>query len=315
MIHQCRLRWASTPAAWTTDAMGRTMMAEMTPWMAPDRTLAHRHQPDRARRLDPVLDLAGEPELLGHLQRHRLDALEHDRDPHHAGDEHGGERRLARARPLHRRRRPGRSWGRRRGRRSTAETAAPRCGRTNSTKCFRSTTRSRSISAPRAIRLAERPSGSAWAVAIGPRARAGAGSRSSSSVAQLPAGEVDEHGLEASARPPRGRAPRSRRLGRRHQPGEQAGPCPCTCSSTPPSAARRAGDAFDVLGAGARGQLARVAGRPDGDDGVGPDALLEARRGVEGQDPAVVHDRHPAAELVRLLHVVGGQQDRLAARR
>ena len=38
--NQCRLMWASTPPACTTEAMGRTMMAEITPCMAPDKTLA-----------------------------------------------------------------------------------------------------------------------------------------------------------------------------------------------------------------------------------------------------------------------------------
>ena len=40
MIHQCSVRWASPPAAWTTEAIGSTMTAEMIPWAAPDRTLA-----------------------------------------------------------------------------------------------------------------------------------------------------------------------------------------------------------------------------------------------------------------------------------
>lgn len=37
---QCSDRWASTPLAWTTEAMGRTSVAEMGPWTAPDSTLA-----------------------------------------------------------------------------------------------------------------------------------------------------------------------------------------------------------------------------------------------------------------------------------
>src|SRR5581483_8055214 len=49
----------------------------------------------------------------------------------------------------------------------------------------------------------------------------------------------------------------------------------------------------------------------DADDRVGAEGTLEAGRRVERQDPAVVHDRHPVAELVRLLHVVGGEEDRL----
>src|SRR4051794_23579796 len=36
--------------------------------------------------------------------------------------------------------------------------------------------------------------------------------------------------------------------------------------------------------------------------------------GVAGQHLAVVHDRDPLAELLGLLHVVGGEQDRLAGR-
>ena len=39
MIHQCSERFASTPAACTTEAMGRTMAAEISPCTAPDRTL------------------------------------------------------------------------------------------------------------------------------------------------------------------------------------------------------------------------------------------------------------------------------------
>ena len=40
MTHQWRFRWASTPLAWTTEAMGRTSAAEISPCTAPDRTLA-----------------------------------------------------------------------------------------------------------------------------------------------------------------------------------------------------------------------------------------------------------------------------------
>ena len=39
MSSQCRLMWASTPAAWTTEAMGRTMAAEMSPCAPPEITL------------------------------------------------------------------------------------------------------------------------------------------------------------------------------------------------------------------------------------------------------------------------------------
>ena len=40
MIHQCSVRWACTPGACTTEAIGSTMIADSTPWAAPDSTLA-----------------------------------------------------------------------------------------------------------------------------------------------------------------------------------------------------------------------------------------------------------------------------------
>ncbi len=49
----------------------------------------------------------------------------------------------------------------------------------------------------------------------------------------------------------------------------------------------------------------------DRDDRVGADRALERLGRVEREDPAVVHDRDAIAELVGLLHVVGGEQDRL----
>ena len=89
---------------------------------------------------------------------------------------------------------------------------------------------------------------------------------------------------------------------------------PCTCSSSPPSTSRvRVTPSTSRLSSSA--ELRGVTGGLDGDDRVGADALLERGRGVEGEDLAVVHDRDPVAELVGLLHVVGGQQDRLALRR
>jgi hypothetical protein len=57
--------------------------------------LGHGHQPDRAGRLDPVLDLPGETELLGHGEGDRLHSLEHDRDPDDPGHENGRERGLS----------------------------------------------------------------------------------------------------------------------------------------------------------------------------------------------------------------------------
>ncbi len=40
MISQCSERWAVTPAACTTEAIGSTMAAEIKPWTAPESTLA-----------------------------------------------------------------------------------------------------------------------------------------------------------------------------------------------------------------------------------------------------------------------------------
>ena len=40
MIHQCSDRWACTPGACTTEAIGSTMAADKMPWAAPDSTLA-----------------------------------------------------------------------------------------------------------------------------------------------------------------------------------------------------------------------------------------------------------------------------------
>ena len=37
---QCTDRWASTPCAWTTAAIGNTISAAISPWAAPDRTFA-----------------------------------------------------------------------------------------------------------------------------------------------------------------------------------------------------------------------------------------------------------------------------------
>ena len=79
----------------------------------------------------------------------------------------------------------------------------------------------------------------------------------------------------------------------------------------PPVCLAGAGDARHVVGE----QLREPVGVASGlhrDDGVGADALLQCGRRVEGEDPAVVHDGYPLAELVGLLHVVGGEQDGLA---
>jgi hypothetical protein len=40
IISQCRFRCASTPGACTTEAIGSTMIADSTPWAAPESTFA-----------------------------------------------------------------------------------------------------------------------------------------------------------------------------------------------------------------------------------------------------------------------------------
>ena len=40
MIHQCRSRRVWTPDAWTTAAIGRTIAAEMMPWIIPESTFS-----------------------------------------------------------------------------------------------------------------------------------------------------------------------------------------------------------------------------------------------------------------------------------
>ena len=85
---------------------------------------------------------------------------------------------------------------------------------------------------------------------------------------------------------------------------------PLTCSSTPPSTTRvRVTSAISPREP--LGERLDVAVGLDGDDRVGADRALERLGRVEREDPAVVHDRHALAELVGLLHVVGGEQDRL----
>ena len=91
---QCRLIWASTPAACTTEAIGKDDRGGDQALGAAGDHLGDGDQPDRAGRLHPVLDFAGEAELLGQLHGDGLDALEHDGEPDDAGHQHGGERRL-----------------------------------------------------------------------------------------------------------------------------------------------------------------------------------------------------------------------------
>ncbi len=66
------------------------------------------------------------------------------------------------------------------------------------------------------------------------------------------------------------------------------------------------------LGAQQRAERFEVAVGDDAHRGVHADRALQLGRRVEGDDATLVDDRHPVAEEVGLLHVVRGEQDRLA---
>ena len=51
-------------------------------------------------------------------------------------------------------------------------------------------------------------------------------------------------------------------------------------------------------------------GQHEGDDRVGALRPDQVRRGVEGNEAPGLHDRHPVGQVLGLLHVVGGEQDR-----
>ena len=82
------------------------------------------------------------------------------------------------------------------------------------------------------------------------------------------------------------------------------------CSWMAPSVVAGASDSRHLPGQQI-GEPVGVAGGPYRDDGVGAHALLEFSGRSEREDPAVVHDRDPVTQAVRLLHVVRGQQDGL----
>ena len=60
------------------------------------------------------------------------------------------------------------------------------------------------------------------------------------------------------------------------------------------------------------GERRKVAGGRHDHDAARADRRLQLRRRVESEDVAVIHDRHPVAELVGFFHVVRRQQDGLA---
>ena len=246
-------------------------------------------------------------ELLGHLQRHGLHALEHDGDPHHARYQDRGEDRAgsrAALGPAHGLADLGEhveedeAQEERLHERADHEfdevlpehdqvaqhegpqgDAAGRHGR------------------------ADRPGGD---VELADRALGGRGHQSRSSLPVRLMNTVSSVGSatdrSATSNPWLSAADTTRGK-RRVRP-------PRTCSSRAPSVGRTASHLVD-LALEHRRQLVLVAGGLHRDDGVGVDALLQARWRVERQDLAVVHDGHPAAQLVGLLHVVGGEHDRL----
>src|SRR5258706_5225525 len=61
------------------------------------------------------------------------------------------------------------------------------------------------------------------------------------------------------------------------------------------------------------GECIEIPGGVQADLGIGPDGLLERRRGVEREQAAVIDDRDPLAQLVGFFHVVRREHDRLAA--
>src|ERR1035437_1039701 len=57
------------------------------------------------------------------------------------------------------------------------------------------------------------------------------------------------------------------------------------------------------------GQAVEVSIRADHHDGVGSHRSLQIVWRIQDEDPAVVHDPDAVAQLIRFVHVVGGQED------
>ena len=88
---------------------------------------------------------------------------------------------------------------------------------------------------------------------------------------------------------------------------------PCTPSTTAPSTTLDVGARRRCSVARTSASASRSPSAVTRDDGVGADRALELGRACRGRAmPAVVDDREPVAELVGLLHVVRGEEDRLA---
>ena len=154
---------------------------------APDRLL-DRDQRDRQRREHAVLDLAGVAELLHHRQRHRLDALDQDRDADHAGDEQRWRSRLAGARAADALADLREHVGEHEDQQERLEDRAG----DELLEVLRSTTRSRQQQRPERDARGVRPRAARSAPSVG--GASGDGRRWS--FAEVLPGEVDEDGLE-----------------------------------------------------------------------------------------------------------------------
>ena len=282
MIAPVQVEWASTPAAWMTEAMGSTMTAEIKPWMAPERTLAaatsqmghgawtrssiSRVNPNswdicKATGCTPwnmteipttpgmstvanAEDAAalGVPPLADRL----ADLGEDVEEDEHREKRlyHGTGHELDQVLPQHHR--------------GPAASAPP----------------GRSGWPTRRNGLAS------WRSGSGP---GGAPARSSSSVAQLPAGEVDEHGLEAGLGHRQVRDLEPLALGRGHQPGEESVPTP-TWQLEPASVGLGTRLTSSISRCSTSASPLLVADRLHRHDGPGPHALLEPGGRVEGEE-------------------------------
>ncbi len=60
-----------------------------------------------------------------------------------------------------------------------------------------------------------------------------------------------------------------------------------------------------------RGDTVGFGARPETHDEVAADGPLQGFRGVQREQPAVIHDRQALAQMIGLLHVMRGEHDRL----
>ena len=141
-----------------------------------------------------------------------------------------------------------------------------------------------------------------------------AGSDMASPSRRRPSGQGQEDVVERRAADAHG----GRRAGRRRRAPAAAGRRATAPSSTVtwsvPSAAAssRTASASRAI-ASARSSSSGSVQREL--DDVAGDARLQRRRGVVGDEPAVVHDEDPVGQRVGLLEVVRGEEDRHAGRR